>query len=289
MFKHCNIVIFEYLKTTLFIALAITQVALVVIPIFGKLFTEVSGATSYKITLYGRLILITALIGLLVTLGLYLYSENETEKNQKNLSDQLSLRDSLNQVHSDSLQKRAYLNTIELLAKYGYKTDSTTNRLIKIIKDSSKTKVIIGPDPIVVISNYDNEKGISIQKKGNGMATYQYTIVSSDAGSCCFELSASFLGLLPNNSVKYFGKATPLNISSQLQKDGFVSAFFPVSEIVDITFLFIWLRGNYKNIDKSKSFSMDQVYYYNIKGNTFGYFTGETRKNVINDILKNEK
>ena len=34
---------------------------------------------------------------------------------------------------------------------------------------------------------------------------------------------------------------------------------------------------------------MDQVYYYNIKGNTFGYFTGETRKNVINDILKNEK
>ncbi len=277
------------MKTTLFIILAIVQVVLVMIPLFGKLYTETSGANSYKITLYGKLILIVSIVGLLVTLGLYLSSENDDEESKKKLSSQLALRDSLNQLHLDSVQKKTYLNTIELLAKYGYKADSTTNMLVKIIKDSSRTKIITGPDPIVGIMGVDDVKGIRIEKKENGMIAFQYHIASADAGSCSFELSASFIGQLPSDTLKYFRKAEPMNNTSQIPRNKAFTAFFNVSEEFNLTFLFIWLRGKYKNIDKSKTFSMDELYYYNIKGNTNGSLDGETRNRIIKEILKNEK
>lgn len=53
--------------------------------------------------------------------------------------------------------------------------------------------------------------------------------------------------------------------------------------------LYIWARGKYKNLDHSKTFQIDQVYYFNLNTKTFGTMIGPTRNSIIETVRKNEK
>lgn len=139
------------MKTILFVILAIIQVVIALLPSLGKLYREENGPFSYKTTVWGKLLHIACILGLLFTIGLYLYTQEEEENSRKSLTMGLSQRDSLHRIHLDSIQN----NTIELLAKYGYKVDSSNNQIIKAI-DISKVNI---ESPLIEVCK-DGIKGL---------------------------------------------------------------------------------------------------------------------------------
>ena len=82
------------MKTGLFIVLAVIQVLIALIPTLGKLFSEVNGNNTYKITKWGKGLVIASIIGLLITTVLYLFSEGEEENFKKELKIEREKSDS---------------------------------------------------------------------------------------------------------------------------------------------------------------------------------------------------
>ncbi|MHA4808035.1 hypothetical protein ACX0G9_08005 [Flavitalea flava] len=176
----------------------------------------------------------------------------------------------------------------ETLGKYGFKLDSANKKLIKKVVDSAKTKIILGDDPILQLS--DAPKGIEFLKREINVNHYKITYESTDASSCCYEIKYSVVILDSLKGYKYINlqPANPPDYNLNLSKNQGESFFFHINDELTYNYLYVWVRGKYKNSDGSKSFTINKVYFNNINGNAFGFIQGNTRQKVIETVLKNE-
>jgi hypothetical protein len=192
-----------------------------------------------------------------------------------------------NKFDTSDLKSTAIIS--ETLGKYGYKLDSSTRSLKKIISDSSKTKVIISDDPVLGVTDMPGIKAIDLYKYENNRYYYYLYFRSSDAGSSHFEVLYS---LILSDSIKgdvYLKKDTAISYESALEKNSMLRTQFTVTDNFKYDYLYIWIRGNYKNLDGSKTFMMDYVYFHTRHNNDWGYFKGHSRDRVIETIKKYEK
>src|ERR1035437_5750907 len=75
----------------------------------------------------------------------------------------------------------------ETLGKYGYKLDSANKTLIRVMRDSSKTKIIVADDPVLSMPNEPPDvKGINIIREEKEKTHYSICFKSYDAGSSRF-------------------------------------------------------------------------------------------------------
>lgn len=238
---------------------------------------------------FGGLLLIAAVI-LLVILPVIQYKNQQDDELKKSKDLKNSYDSSLREIKKKF--DTTNLNTVSVIAdnlgKYGYKFDSANNRLIKVIRDSSKTKIVIGNDPVVKIYKLYIEP-LSDSSKGFFHIKLSQSIESADAGSCCFDLKLSYVGETDKNDMVYLTNSTALNQKDKLSKDESKTSYMYIGYELNLKMIYVWVRGKYKTIDQSKSFDIDNVYYINVKTNTFGSIMGLTREKVTFEVSSNEK
>jgi hypothetical protein len=242
---------------------------------------------------WGAIVLTLSVIMLLVWQN-YL-SEKTSDKKDEALKKEKEKSDSTvtNRIKAgvDSNRKILFDDLSQALAKQGLGFDSNQKRIEKLVKDSSKIRVFEKEDPVLHLVTMAGKKGIEIIKEDNGAFTIEIQILSSDAGSGGFEITYSILKANSKDQIIYLGKRSPLQYNKKLSANqASISPFIiPSDNYGKPEMIFVWARGKYKNIDLSKTFQLDEVYYYNVNGNTFGEMEGKTREAILNNVKMNER
>lgn len=186
----------------------------------------------------------------------------------------------------DSSNKVTVEVLADILGKYGYTLDSTNKRLVKLIKDSAKTKVFMPDNPVVYISSFKFLGHVEDYNK------YEIIIQSADAGSCDYKIKLSVVTTdTATSHMFYLHSLKPISTESMFKEQS-MNFEFKIHQNND-PIVAIWFRGTYKNVDKSKTFSVNNVYYNNMDEillpNQVGSVNGETRDRIIKFIKANEK
>jgi hypothetical protein len=228
----------------------------------------------------------------IILFSVFQYRQNEIDVNEKEeaANTKQLQRDSVLRILYDSslyVMKQKYdsshtkivLTIANALGKYGYRLDSSNQTLVKLIRDSSKTRVILPNDPVLVLC-FPN--GIKLIDQENERRHYEVSVCSQDAGSSqfditCFVVIADTLGnLLYKGKIEEFVPSNvqiPTNLSYVRQLD--IQMDRPYST------LYLFIKGKYKNMDGTKSYPVSVIYYYNNNGNTSGMITGKTALSII--------
>lgn len=250
------------------------------------------------ITKRGWIIIAVNLGVIILSVTQYFFNENDLKQKDKEATKKQTIRDSILKSNYDSslyVLKNKFdtsnLYTIatisQTLGKYGYLFDSAQKRLVKIISDSSKTKIIVQADPIVSICSFE---GIKLTKTENGLNYFDILLCSEEAGSTGFNINI-FIVLsdsIPSNNYFYFKGNLKIRERVQIAKDAAYVQHFNFSDKILFSFLYVYVSGTYTNIDRSKSYKIDDIYYYNKVGHTSGMVEGETRNKIITYIERNK-
>ena len=228
----------------------------------------------------------------------YFFNEKDLKQKDYEATKKQTLRDSVLKSNYDSslyVLKNKFdtsnINTVstisQTLGKYGYLFDSAQKRLVKIIRDSSKTKIIVQQDPILSICSFE---GIKLTKTENGLNYFDLLFCSEGSGCTGFNINIAIVlsDTIPSNNYFYFKDNLKLRDQVQIAKDAAYVQHFNFSDKIIFKFLYIYVTGTYTNIDRSKSYKIDDIYYYNKIGKTVGLTEGETRKNIIKYIAANK-
>lgn len=246
------------------------------------------------ITKYGWIIIIINLVIIVLSVIQFSLNEKEIAEKDKQATTNQKKRDLILKSNYDSsldvLKKKfdtTNIKTVEVVAqtlgKYGFLFDSSQKMLIKIIKDSSKIRVIEKEDPIFSICAIDGIKLIQNQK---GIIEVTISLCSDEAGSTAFDISGNFLisDALASTKFIYLGDLQierNFVISQKISK----KLFFKFTGDFNSKMLYIYLNGTYKNLDKTKTYSINTVYYLNTNSGSIGEISGRTKTNII-DYLK---
>lgn len=233
-----------------------------------------------------------------IILSVLQYSFNEKELKQKEIeaSNKQTKRDSILKSNYDSslyVLKSKFdttnLNTVSIvsqtLGEYGYLLDSTQKRLVKIIKDSSKTKIISAEEPVLSICSFE---GIKLARIENDAYYFDLLFCSNGAASTGYNIKAFIVIADSLNNFLYFKDNLSLSDELQILKDAAFVQHFNFSNKINFNFLYIYVKGTYKNIDRTKTYNLDAAYYYNKIGKTSGMVMGKTREKIINYITENK-
>jgi hypothetical protein len=118
-----------------------------------------------RLTKYARALLVIDVIMLCILIGQHYHNKFRAIIKEQEYQIKQNTRDSLVKVRYDSLlfvMKSTYdadnIKTIttvaDVLGKYGYKLDTANRRLVSILKESPKTKVIRSNDPVLSCSAF---------------------------------------------------------------------------------------------------------------------------------------
>ena len=175
----------------------------------------------------------------------------------------------------DESNIKTIITVADVLGKYGYKLDSANHGLVKVLKESPKTKVNLPNDPVLLCNAFI----LCEQTRGNSV--YKIEICSYDAGSTGFDIKGNFLAVDSLGREVYLGGKTIFNYEDRIPKDSINGFYMGLDNYGLYLYVFIRLSGSYKNIDGSKSFLIDDVIAYNIKARTFRAAAGSMREEII--------
>lgn len=166
------------------------------------------------------------------------------------------------------------------LGKYGYSLDAANKRLVRLIKDSSKT---IEPE---VPTFYINSIKVS---KNNNLYPCEVVYVSDNATSRDFNLKISILTTdLTFTHPHYFSTWSPLDYDDIINtKNGIKKTFTIHSNKID-PYILLWLRGTYKNQHESQTFPINTIYYVSYPVTDLGIVSDTTKERIIN-FIKSQK
>lgn len=244
-------------------------------------------------------LIISINLGIIILSALqYFFSEKDLKQKDNEATRRQTLRDSVLQSNYDSslyvLKSKfdtSNINTVstisQTLGKYGYLFDSAQKRLVSIIKDSSKTRIIVQQDPILSICSFE---GIKLTKTESSINYFDILFCSEIAGSTGFNINIAIVlsDTIPSNNYFYFKDNLKLRDQLQISKDAAYVQHFNFSDKLRFKYLYVYVTGTYTNIDRSKSYKIDDIYYYNKIGKTVGMVEGETRKSIITYIAANK-
>lgn len=230
----------------------------------------------------------------IVFLSALQYWQNEIDIKQKeeDSSKKQLVRDSLlrNQYDSslyvmkekyDTSNRRIVTTIANVLGTYGYRLDSSNQRLERLIKDSAKTRVILSDDPVFIICA---QSGISLTDFKNGRDYYEISFCSEDAGSSQFDINCPIIISDSLNNYFYIGTLDFLTKDTKIPKGLTYKGYFNFPYTNPYSFLYILVKGTYKNIEGTKHYQVNNLYYYNRQGNTSGVVLGKTKASILQYI-----
>lgn len=143
-------------------------------------------------------------------------------------------------------------------------------------------------DPVLHLLQYSGEKVISISPVFDNKVKATFIFTSSDAGSGSFNIKLSSVTQDSLNNFFYSGNMNPFEFKNQVSKDAHIeSAFYILNP--RFTQIFFWVRGKYKNIDKTKEYAIDDVYFYKTTDKGYGLASADDNRLIKSIVSKNEK
>lgn len=183
-------------------------------------------------------------------------SQQEREKSER----LLAIRDSINKEDIN----KAWVQFTDIVAKYSYRADSTTNSLRKYIKDSAKKTVISVEDPLIDISNIkidslvDNDLYISSE----------ITCLGSNSRNLSYSVGAAFYS---NNQYYIYSKLTRHASNFDMHKgSSYTIRLGFTHEKAKAHIVYLYFKGIYYNSNLTKKISFDEIYFYDIKRAKYG-------------------
>lgn len=277
--------------------------------------------TSWKLTRKGWYFLGIAVLSIFFAWVQY----NENQKSTNDLKIQLATRDSINRtelrirdqqarkeqsvrdsVNNEKLRKRDSIANLQLykrdsfanvriekgknetivaLGKYSLRYDSSQQFIEKLIRDSSKTKVIAQSDPIL---NLCSDKAIEFHDSAGKVNKFKAYFCSKEAASRDFNITL-YVGYTPSLekfSYTYFGKYEALSPHSSMSSDEQIISYFDVPNTINAVLIFVLIKGTYTNADRSKLFDVNSLFFYNAKTKRSGILKGDTERNIRYFIQK---
>jgi hypothetical protein len=243
---------------------------------------------------YSRGLIIVNILMLFVLIGQHYQNKYRTKIKDYEYQFKQDTRDSIVRVRYDSLLlvvkasfDASHIKTIatvtDVLGRYGYKLDSANRKLVSILKESPKTKVMLSIDPVLSCSAFI----LCEQTRGNSV--YRIEICSYDAGSTGFDIKGNFLAIDSLNHKIHLGGKTIFDYENRIPKDSINGFYMGIDNYAMYSYVFVRLLGSYKNMDGSKTFLIDDVIAYNIRNKTFYTTTGSRREEIIDFIENNSK
>jgi hypothetical protein len=247
-----------------------------------------------RITKTGSLIISLNLIIIILTGIQYFGNKRELRKSEAAAVIRQNDRDSILRVRYDSsliIMKGKYdtsnIRTIavvtELLANYGFRLDSSNRRLLKIIRDSSKTKIILPNDPVLQLCP---RIGIEYRDTRENHNFYNVQICSKDASSSNFYINCPYIIGDSVGNLTYIGKLD-LPTDLKISKDNSITAFLAIPSSFTYKYIYLLFDGTYSNADNTKIFPINDLYYYNENGKTSGLIKGKLKTQISLFIKKN--
>jgi hypothetical protein len=74
----------------------------------------------------------------------------------------------------------------------------------------------------------------------------------------------------------------------KISKGGSIEAGYELGGYENISFIYMLIKGSYWNTDRSKTFPIEELYFYNTKEKIFGFKSGEDRKKIISFIMNSD-
>jgi hypothetical protein len=226
----------------------------------------------------------------------YTFNESELVEKEKSAVRLQESRDSILKANYDSsllvLKSKfdtSNLNTVltisQTLGEYGYKFDSAQKKLERIVKDSAKTRIYTQEDPVLTICEIVDT---TTKKKSGYNSDLLVKYCSIGAGSTDFKITSiiALADTFPTKNYKYVGKGSGLAQQLQIPKEMTYSRPFYITSNQFYMYIYIYLTGTYSNIDRTKTFKVDALYFFNKIGRNSGLVDGDTREEII-QFLKN--
>jgi|GEM_PF-4513561 hypothetical protein len=179
----------------------------------------------------------------------------------------------------------------QTLAKYGLRLDTNERRLTKLITDSGNMKTVLPNQPVLDMGRPGGQSGFEYLKFENGLNHYAISFMSLDGASCCYDLKIS-AAVVDSASTGMWYKGpvqSGLTPTDVIETNAGYKWTFAIDNTVQYESLFIWVRGNYKSRDGSHTYLIDKLYYNRKTSNSWGQYTGRSKKTIISVINANEK
>jgi hypothetical protein len=270
------------MKIVFTVIIAVMQAFIVIIPLKGKL-SDNRHKFPKNFTRLGYSLIVCCFITLACTIILYFLSEEEEKAGQELLQYQLRNRDSVHQnliteankhyiVTLDSSNKA----TMELLAKYGLKYDSSQKVIAKLVRDSSKrsTTIIRAEDPELSLCP---ENGITDVFNRNDTLLLKLRFCSSKSTSRIEILKLTtviaqgdYMNLKPDN-IRVIDKNRTIQDSySQVESSSATVIQMRYPNVLNANMVYVRIHGTYTNVDKTKKFKVDILHGYDIRHKQYG-------------------
>ncbi|HEX7845702.1 MAG TPA: hypothetical protein VF476_07840 [Chitinophagaceae bacterium] len=163
----------------------------------------------------------------------------------------------------DKSSKTSTATITEVLAKYGYKFDSVNMALVKLKELGNQSL----ENPVLVIPTSPNP-GINVlgKRPSDNYDSIEIRIQSKDAGSSYFDIR---YGVVADDGKELFyaekASSKVLHYNSKIWRDAYTLSWIFVNNIERATRMYVWARGNYKRLDGTGIFYMDEVICYDVK------------------------
>lgn len=113
-------------------------------------------------------------------------------------------------------------------------------------------------------------------------------LTSADAGSCNFNINLNVVIKGIDKGFHFFGHLKSFNNRKQIPKDAIGMDNFSLFSLPDFEDIYFWYKGSYQNIDKTKTYQIDEVFSYDSSGK-IGIPPMKDLEMVKQAVLDNEK
>jgi hypothetical protein len=245
------------MKTILFLFLLIIQSVIVIIPYQGKL-SDNRSQFPKNFTKRGWILVTLCFLTIIITISIFLLSEKENNANSVALKN--AILETTNKASTKYSQQLDSNNkwTIELLAKYGLKYDSSQMLITKLIKDSSRKTII--QNEINPTFDFSNEQGVQLVSKSIGV--YKFNIISYSFESSTANLNAKVSAIIKLNDGTFKIVSNPIIYGTRNLNIPFKTYYayeMKLESIYDFEIVYFVLIGTYFNTLGTKKFELNSI------------------------------
>lgn len=242
-----------------------------------------------RITKRGRKVLYVLVMILILLVCQEWNSQNDSKRQNALIEKERNQRDSIITAGIksgvDYNSKKLFEDISKAFAKQELTLDTVNKTIVKIRESKNKIVTIYNqPDPIIRIDT----NGILIIRKKGSKSYYTIAFRSYDAGATNIDAMAYIVFEYSSGEKGYISKRNFFSKNFKITKDGAWSTGFDINSIQDISYIFVFFKGLYTNLDGTKKFSIEDLYRFNTKTNKTDIVLDFAKGNIIEIIPKNE-
>lgn len=237
-----------------------------------------------KINAKGWIYIVLTVVLIILAIFQYKIANSIAEKEQNE-------RDSIVEMHYNTSIRNLRLSMdtsnkllAQELGKYNLKYDYAQKRIEKLVRDSSKIIYVQPEDPTLILGSLEKE-ALTYDEKSK---KYRFTISSESATSTDISLVVSHIASNDYKNWQYLGGDLFL-VSRTISKNRSMAYDLPRDTSLNYRYWIQWIRGSYKNGDKTKSFIFDEMLLFDHASMKPSFPASIFKDELIQVIKENEK